>query len=174
MKKYSALIMPFLLFLSFFSYSGEKKTHRPYQYDWAVVGAGFAGITALAVLLDSGVKASKVVWIDPEFNVGRVGKYYGNVPGNIQIQSVLYYVNNCPFLKNIPSPALKKLYEYNLETYPLLQAIVDPLQDFTNYLRKNVASIEDNVSELIRIDNYWTLHTADVLIKAKKVILGSP
>lgn len=164
--------MPFLLLSNLtFSFLTEK-THRPYQYDWAVVGAGFAGITALAVLIDSGVKASRVVWIDPEFNVGRVGKYYGNVPGNIQIQSVLYYVNNCPFLKNIHSVGLQKLYEYNLQEYPLLQAIVDPLQDFTDYLRKNVASKQDSVSELTRIDNYWALHTRDEIVKAKKVILA--
>src|SRR5436190_17949103 len=104
MKKYVTFIMPFLfLFSSVYTFATEKA-----NYDWAIVGAGFAGITALAVLLDSGVKASTIVWIDPEFNVGRVGKYYGNVPGNIQVQSVLYYVNNCPFLKNIRSSALQK------------------------------------------------------------------
>src|SRR5947207_10028713 len=84
--------------------------NQPQCYEWAIVGAGFAGITALAVLLDAGIDPSTVVWIDPEFNVGRVGKYYREVPGNIQTQHLIEYVEECPGFQDIDSPSLQKLY----------------------------------------------------------------
>lgn len=171
MQKQFVVFIVVLIFSSI-TVSPSQENQQVSSYDWAVIGAGFAGITALAVLLESGIKASTIVWIDPEFNVGRVGKCYGNVPGNIQVQSILYYVSNCPFLKNIGSSAIEKLYEYKLDDYPLLQVIIDPLQDFTDYLRKNVPSIKDSVSEIVRSGNYWRLPLSGAVIKAKKVILA--
>src|SRR5438128_748131 len=82
-------------------------------YQWAIVGAGLAGITALAVLIDSGVDPATIAWIDPEFNVGRVGKYYRNVPGNIAASRMILYVNNCPYFKEIASASIDALYAYN-------------------------------------------------------------
>lgn len=172
MKKYFAHSMLLLFFLSSISPTQKESEDQFFSYDWAIVGAGFAGITALAVLLDCGVKPETIAWIDPEFNVGRVGKYYGNVPGNIQIQSILYYVNNCPYLNNVHSSALHALHAHKADEFPLLQVIVDLLQDFTHYLRDKVISIEHSVISLTRVDNDWLLEMPDRAINAKKVILA--
>jgi hypothetical protein len=141
-------------------------------YEWAIIGAGFAGITSLAILLDLGADPSKVAWIDPEFNVGRVGKYYRDVPGNIQAKHLTEYVENCPFFKDINSPSLDKLYTYEPEQFQCLHVIVDPLLDFTSYLQNRVIPIKDCVTSLARIQDYWVLHTSDGTINAKKVILA--
>lgn len=141
-------------------------------YSWAIVGAGVAGITALACLIDCGIEPSTIAWIDPEFNIGRIGKYYRNVPGNIQTSRLLLYVSGCPYFKNITSPSLHALYTYNVNEYPLLRVIADPLVDFTDYLRDQVNPIQDTISSLDYNGDHWILHSTDSDIHAKKVILA--
>jgi thioredoxin reductase len=149
-----------------------KNKNQVQCYDWAIVGAGFAGITALAVLLDSGIEPSTVAWIDPEFNVGRVGEYYREVPGNVQTQHLIEYVNNCPYFKNIKSSSLDALYTYDAEQFQLLRVIVDPLLDFTAYLQNMVVPIKNTVTSLTHMDDYWALETSDGILHARKVILA--
>jgi hypothetical protein len=141
-------------------------------YDWAIVGAGFAGITALAVLIDSGVDPSTVAWLDPEFNVGRVGKYYREVPGNVQTQHLTEFVENCPLFKTITSDALNKLYTYPVEQFQPLKVIVDPLLDFTAYLQSMVTPIQNCATSLLRTDYGWRVQHSGGIINAKKVILA--
>lgn len=143
------------------------------HYEWAVIGAGFAGITALAVLLDAGVEPTTVAWIDPEFNVGSVGKYYREVPGNIQTKHLIEYVQNCPYFKDISSAALDQLYTYPAEQFQHLHVIVDPLLDFTACLQNMVVPIQTNISSLRRVDDTWILENADGgMIQARKAILA--
>lgn len=141
-------------------------------YDWAIVGAGFAGITALAVLINEEIEPKTIAWIDPEFNVGRVGKYYREVPGNIQAKHLTEYVENCPLFKGIESAALEKLYTYDPEQFQFLEVIVDPLLDFTAYLQNMVVPIQDAVVSLTRIGDYWDVETSTSVLHAKKVILA--
>src|SRR5690242_4962189 len=142
------------------------------QYDWAIIGAGFAGITALAVLLDAGVKPYSVAWIDPEFNVGRVGKYYREVPGNIQTKHLIEYVEDCPGFQDIDSSSLQTLYTFPAEQFQKLEVIVDPLLDFTAHLQKMVVPIQDSITLLTRVDNHWVLESSNRMLYAKKVILA--
>jgi thioredoxin reductase len=142
-------------------------------YEWAVIGAGFAGITAVAVLIDSRINPSTIAWIDPDFTVGKVGKYYRNVPGNGQICHLIEYVEKCPYFKNITSHALDALYSYDLEQFQLLHVIVDPLLDFTAYLQKMVVPIQNTITSLVRMDDCWLLESSDGrIIRAQKVILA--
>ncbi len=152
-----------------FSGETENKTN---SYEWAIIGAGFAGITALAVLIDAGIEASTIAWIDPEFNVGNVGKYYREVPGNVQTQHLIEYVEDCPFFKEITSPSLDMLYTYELEKFQHLRVIVDPLLDFTTYLQNMVVPIQDTVTSMTRLGDYWVLETPGGQLQAQKVILA--
>lgn len=173
MRKIFFVVMIALLILPQDATHAHVATKNQNQcYDWAIIGAGFAGISALAVLLDSGVDPSTVVWIDPEFNVGRVGKYYREVPGNIQVQHLIEYVEDCPYFKDIDSPSLQALYEYPLDEYRQLGIIVDPLLDFTAYLQNMVVPIKDSVGLLNRVDNHWVLESSNRMLYAKKVILA--
>ena len=47
-------------------------------YDTLVVGGGPAGLTAVACMMDSNSK--RLLWIDPNWNAGRVGERYREVP----------------------------------------------------------------------------------------------
>ena len=169
-KSFSIIIMTLLLVKPLQSQSVPAT--QPY-YDWAIIGAGLAGITALAVLMEAGVDPATIAWIDPEFNVGRVGKYYRNVPGNIQVSRIILYVNSCPFFKNINSASLAAIYTYNHDEFKLLQVIVDPLRDFTDYLRSKVVPIQDSIASLTRNNNdLWELEGTGYTINAQKVILA--
>ncbi len=90
------------------------------SYKWAVVGAGLAGVTTLSVLIEKGQDPKTIVWIDPEFNVGRMGKYYRNVPANTKNQILHYYFNRFSVFKNVCSPNYKNLLTADPNAYPLL------------------------------------------------------
>jgi hypothetical protein len=106
---------------------------------WVVVGGGVAGIITVALLLDLGVHEKTITWIDPKFNVGRLGESYTNVPANLQTKQFVRFINQCETFKKVKSASLDKLFNYydqNLE-YPL-QTIIEPLRDITDYLRAHV------------------------------------
>jgi len=148
-------------------------SEQPQCYSWAIIGAGVAGITALAVLLDAGIDPATVAWIDPEFNIGRMGKYYRNIPGNVQTARLLLYLHECPYFREINSSSKDALYTYKLEEYQPLHVIVDPLIDFTNYLCNKVVCIQDTISSLqYHDDDYWSLQSTNGIINAHKVILA--
>lgn len=141
-------------------------------YEWAVVGAGLAGITSIAVLLENGVDASTIIWIDSEFNMGRMGKYYRNVPANTNILILRNYFKSCPILQQFPCPNREKLFGCNPEEYPLLETIIDPLIDATHYLRSLVHSLSETVTSVESAGEEWMLICSSTKIQAHKVILA--
>ena len=93
---------------------------------WAVIGAGPAGVAIIGVLLDLGVHEKMITWIDPEFNIGRLGKYYYSVPGNAKTADYIDFVNQCKTFSRISSPALDLLRTYDRTTECNLAAIIGP------------------------------------------------
>ncbi|PLW47033.1 hypothetical protein PCASD_03964 [Puccinia coronata f. sp. avenae] len=80
--------------------SGKPKVREEDgAYQFLVVGAGPAGVTAVANLLDNGV--SSIAWIDPYFSGGRMGEKYREIPSNTKIQLFLDYVAASPTLSNL-------------------------------------------------------------------------
>lgn len=124
-------------------------------YDWIVVGAGPAGIITVGVLLDLGVEPDTILWVDPAFNVGRLGEKYGTIPANTQTKLFVDFINACHTFKQCSSPAIAALYEYDQEKEYALQIIIDPLQDITHYLRTLVHSQEGSLNMLDFADNDW-------------------
>lgn len=45
------------------------------KFQWAVIGAGPAGIAAVGKLLDHGVLPEDILWFDPHFKVGDLGLF---------------------------------------------------------------------------------------------------
>jgi hypothetical protein len=170
--KYLLHLLTFLVISANTTQYALAMENEPKSYSWAIIGAGVAGITALAMLLDCGIEPSTIAWIDPEFNIGRMGKYYRDVPGNVQTSRLLMYVHGCPFFKDIKSASLDALYTYNMDEFQLLHVIVDPLTDFTGYLRSQVNSFQDTVPALDYENDHWVLHNTQGDINAQKVILA--
>lgn len=174
---FSSIVIIALIIQTNLLQAKPEVANKPESFEWAIVGAGLGGITALAILMDCGVEPSSIAWIDPEFQVGRVGKYYRNVPGNVQTHRLILYVESCPFFKNINSATLKALYACDPDKFQPLHVIADPLLDFTEYLCNKVTPVKDEISSLARGNDHWILEGNEYVIHAQKVILaigGSP
>jgi hypothetical protein len=140
---------------------------------WTVVGAGPTGIMAVGLILDSGVPADKVVWIDPEFNVGRMGKHYRNIPGNGRVEQYISFINQCSLFRTIQSEALDTLYSLPLEQAPELEVLINPLSDISQFLKDTVVTVQDEIVGLNFHNNQWHVqtHTADIL--SENIVLAT-
>lgn len=142
-------------------------------YDWAIVGAGPAGLAAIGQLLDQGVPADNILWIDPEFKVGDLGKLWGEVSSNTKVKLFSDFLlenrsfgyDNCPvdFSLNHLDP----------ENICELQHMVDPLQWVTDQLVKHVNTQQGKVRALKSADAAWALETENKTLHSKKVILAT-
>jgi hypothetical protein len=141
-------------------------------YQWAVIGAGPAGIAAVGKLLDFGVKPNNILWIDPKFNVGDLGTYWSNVSSNTKVK----FFND--FLLSVPSFAYNKVADqFSLNTLNpnetcLLSQVVKPLQWVTDALVQKVVAERALVHSMSLSKNLWFLSTESKIFKAYNVILA--
>ena len=143
------------------------------EYDWAVVGGGPAGIAAVGKLLDNKVNAKRILWIDPEFEVGDFGQKWLNIPSNTKVglfQRFLHEVVSFDFRQVHHQFELSEL---DIGDTCLLKYMVTPLKWVTKRLRERVQSIQGNVDHLQLHNGMWQLTIADKQLRAKQVILAT-
>lgn len=143
------------------------------ETNWLIVGAGPAGITALAVLLDNHVPAQEITWVDPEFNAGRL-PVYANVPANVTVGDLVYYLGRSQTFEQTHSLTIDMLKARDPEEFPKLGALAEPLIAITKDLRARVNSIVGSLATITQHSNYWeicldTQHT----LYAQHVILAT-
>lgn len=141
-------------------------------YQWTVIGAGPAGIISVTELLENGVAPQEIIWIDPEFKVGRLGKFYGNVPSNQMAHRFTKFLTSSQIFKNISSNAIEKIKQYDQQQEPQLQLLVDALQDITDYLQQQVSCYKTTVQELRQKNEAWEVLLPNKKIISEKVILA--
>jgi hypothetical protein len=141
--------------------------------EWTVVGAGPAGIAVVGILLDSGVLPQQIMWIDPTFNVGRLGQYYSNVPGNARVQQYIDFLKACKSFSECKSTAIDYLFNLPPNQTPELKFIVDPLIDITDYLRMQVQSSVDQLTGLDFNNNQWLVSTKNTAFNSNRVVLAT-
>ena len=71
------------------------------KYEAVVVGAGPAGITCVGNLLER--KLAPILWVDDEFNGGRVNKLYREVPSNTKVKMFVDYAEGVAPFRRIVS-----------------------------------------------------------------------
>lgn len=140
---------------------------------WTVVGAGPSGIMALGIILDSGVPAHKIVWIDPEFNVGRMGSCYQNVPGNGTVQQYLMVLKTSTLFHQVKSEAIDLLHKLPLDHTPKLKLIIDPFLDITRYFCTKVIALRATMRSLNFKNNQWHITTDSTSFCSKNVVLAT-
>lgn len=141
---------------------------------WTVIGAGPTGTMCVGLILDSGVPANEIVWIDRDgFGVGRMGKYYKNVPGNGRVEQYIAFIQMCNTFKNIKSEAIDHLYSLAPTHAPALQVLTEPLQDITDHLRTHVRSYEAAMTGLDLHDNQWQIQTTAGSFVSDNVVLAT-
>ncbi len=131
------------------------------QVTWTVVGAGPAGIAIIGILLDLGVDERTIRWIDPEFNVGRLGKYYYNVPGNAKVRNYIKFLDACNTFKMLSTPSIERLRASDVEEACVLERVIDALQDITYYLLKRIVGLPHKLVDLSFEDDNWSLRLND-------------
>ena len=140
---------------------------------WVVIGAGPAGIIIVGLLLDLGTDPKNIIWIDPEFSVGRMGKYYNNVPGNVKTKHLIEFINSCKTFQEVSSPAITQLHRLDMEEEYPLKVIVQPLQEITYYLCERVLSCQSALLALSFENDLWRVETKDKTFTASHVILAT-
>lgn len=144
--------------------------NTPYQ--WAVIGAGPAGIAAVGRLIDQGISPSTILWVDPHFKVGDLGAHWRTVSSNT---TVAFFLN---YLKASDAFNYKQAPDFEINHLPLthtctLSYMVEPLQWVTNTLCQQVNHCQTTIKNLHLMKRVWCLSTDSKEYHAKNVIIAT-
>lgn len=142
------------------------------QYQWAVIGAGPAGIAAVGKLLDHGIHASEIVWIDPKFNVGDFGTKWRNVSSNTKVDLFIKFLNAAQAFDYGKCQQEFQLHRLDPQATCQLKHAADPLQWVTEQLKQKVTAIQGWVHSLKMLQRHWHICLGDKTIQAKNVVLA--
>ncbi|MBY7734014.1 MULTISPECIES: FAD-dependent oxidoreductase [Francisella] len=143
------------------------------KYKWAVVGAGPAGMATIGQLLDNGINAKNILWIDPNFGVGDFGKKWGEVSSNTTVELFLRFLNDIKsfeFEKKLQKFALEN---YDKQGFSQLKDVAEPLQYITDNLLQKVDYSIDTIAEMKVAQGVWNLYGARENYMAEKVVLAT-
>jgi hypothetical protein len=143
------------------------------QYQWAIIGAGPAGIAAIGKLLDLGISPKKIAWIDPTFTVGDFGTLWRSVPSNTKVSSFIHFLKNCHSFKYDPGKNDFKLNHMSHEETCQLSVMAEPLQWITNHLKRDIHTIEGIAESLTLHNRTWHIQLKNQVLCATHVILAT-
>ena len=112
----------YIYFFIIIFFTNIKSSNEKNDFEWAIVGGGPAGLITIGVLNDLGVDLSQIAWIDPFFNVGRLGEYYQNVPGNTSNKYFVRLIESCKLFKEVNTQSIQYLYTLPPEEFQRLTA----------------------------------------------------
>jgi hypothetical protein len=142
-------------------------------HQWAVVGAGPAGIAALGKLLDEGVAPEEILWLDPYFQVGDLGRCWSQVSSNTRVRLFLKFLLAIDSFEYATAKVDFHINQLDPEQTCLLSQIVEPLQWITDRLVQKVQSQATTVQRLKLAQGLWTLSTEHQDFHAEQVILAT-
>lgn len=143
------------------------------SFQWAVIGAGPAGIAALGKLLDHGVDPKKIAWIDPEFKVGDFGTHWRNVSSNTRVSLFIKYFNECASFEYASTKNKFAIHNEDPAKTCLLYLAAEPLQWITNHLKEKVSAFQGKANHLKLHDRHWDITLDDSIIRAKNVVVAT-
>ena len=143
------------------------------HYTWTVIGAGPAGIAAVGQLIDHGVAAKEILWIDPHFHVGDFGSKWLKVPSNTKVKLFTQFLNAVQAFEYDKCPEKFSLHEQDPDVTCELNLMAQPLQWVTNQLRQKVTSLTDFVTEMSLNKRIWHLSLQNSKIQSKNVIMAT-
>lgn len=145
-----------------------------HDYQWAVIGGGPAGIIAVTHLLENKVQPMQIIWYDPEFDVGRLGKFYRNVPANSSADEMFAFFKSSPILASYSSASIDLLNTFDEYEGFYLRTVISPLKEFTYFLWDlGVRPVTTRVHELNQQEDAWRVITHDFSCSVNAVILAT-
>ncbi len=142
------------------------------DYDWAVIGAGPAGMATVGKLLDYGVSPEKLLWIDPDFAVGDFGTVWRNVPSNTKVGLFLQFLHAVKSFHFIEMHHKFELARLNSDDTCTLKYMAEPLEWVTQRLAEQVITARARVDKIYFERGLWNLNTATKVLKAHQVVLA--
>ncbi len=153
-----------------------KNSSDKIDAEWTIIGAGPAGIITVGLLLDLGISPDEITWIDPEFNVGRLGAYYESVPANTKNKLFISFLQSCKTFLTAAPTAIETLSLLELEKEYPLKTIIDPLREISAYLKTKIKTITGTLHGL-SFDDHWIVNClcsdASRQLKSKHVVLAT-
>lgn len=140
-------------------------------HQWAVIGAGPAGIAAVGQLMDHGIQSDDILWLDPKFKVGDFGSKWAEVSSNTKVELFTRFFQSCRSFQYEKAPDFL-IQTFNPNDTCLLQFATEPLQWVTNHLTKKVNIIEDKVVKMYLCERKWHLQVSKQEVRAKNVIVA--
>ncbi len=141
------------------------------EYDWAVIGAGPAGIAAVGKLLDHRVDPKKLLWIDPAFKVGDFGEKWCYVPSNTQVSLFLQFLHACKSFHFIEVQHDFEITNLEINDTCELRYMAEPLMWVTQRLQQQVDHQIGHVKSLYMHNHAWQIKLDDDNeLRAKQVI----
>jgi lycopene beta-cyclase len=120
------------------------------SFDYIVAGAGCAGLSLLYYLLESDLKDSKILLIDPKGNSvpNKTWCYWAEKPFQIHPSQHIHFWNHLSFTSKAQklTKHLGKLKYYHLNSHDFYSSIYQKLSEFPNvsFLEDEVSSITEN------------------------------
>ncbi|NNM58474.1 MAG: FAD-dependent oxidoreductase [Legionellales bacterium] len=143
------------------------------SFEWAVIGAGPAGIAAIGKLIEKGVNAENITWIDPEFKVGDFGTRWQKVSSNTRVGLFLKFFEACEAFQYDPATSDFAIQQLAPEKTCLLDVAAEPLRWITENLKNKVHAIRGKAQQLKLSNRQWEILLANKTVYAKNVILAT-
>ena len=124
---------------------------------WTIIGAGPAGIAALGMLLEKGVVAQDITWIDEAFQVGDFGQKWGQVDSNTKAIFFQKFLHRCSAF-HLPE-AQHAIFATDPEQTCKLRLMGDSLQTVTDNLRQKVHSMQTTVLQISQQQRKWFIES---------------
>lgn len=125
-------------------------------HEWAVIGAGPAGLVVVATLLSRNPRTT-VLWVDPVFSGGRL-HLFPVVPSNTKVRLFLSYARAISPEADV-LPSVRKLQEMDGEEGCELGMVRDMVAELTEWVRhhneERLCCVVGRCSEVCREDLYW-------------------
>ena len=142
-------------------------------FQWAVLGAGPAGIAAVGKLLDNGIPPTHILWCDPHFKVGDLGQLWCHVSSNTIVKyflDFLHAASSFSYQKTNTDFQLNHLPPHETCT---LNEVVKPLQWISDHLTQKVNTAQTVIHNLALSERIWSLSSDATIYKANNVILAT-
>ncbi|WP_028388338.1 FAD-dependent oxidoreductase [Legionella fairfieldensis] len=142
-------------------------------FQWAVIGAGPAGIAAVGKLLDWNIPPADILWLDPHFHVGDLGQLWFHVSSNTTVRRFIDFLQAARSFSYKESSIDFPLNHLSPDKTCTLSEIVTPLQWITTQLQQKVVTQQTTVHTLLLSQRAWSLCTGEQNYQAKNVILAT-
>jgi hypothetical protein len=142
-------------------------------FQWAVVGAGPAGIAAVGKLLDAGIAPERILWLDPRFEVGDLGALWKNVSSNTSVKRFLDFLYAARSFLYDQAPIDFQINHLDPKSTCKLNSVVKPLQWISDHLCKKIHAKKDVVRHISLSSRVWSIFSDSHTYQAKNVVLAT-